>query len=326
MDYVSQDSIRLVVIGLVSIAAISMGAATIESTVELGSPETEAGEELIPMEEQASGGLDMNESEGNQSVNLEKGERGEGIVANLQTCIRPLAAWYGGIAYFGAFGAVLYGIKRKYSMGAAFLGMYAIAPVFLTVYFFGTDCQSTLDPSENNNPVVDSVGDAAGQGLVSPEISPVIIAGVFGVAIVAVAAVLYRATGDQTVTTVQEEDEDEVDQPDVADLAAAAGEAADRLEEHNVDVDNEVYRAWWEMTSLLNAPDPETSTPGEFADAAVDLGMDETDVRQLTQIFEEVRYGKRDPKSREGRAIEAFRNIESEYSDEDAAQGGTDGR
>lgn len=44
--------------------------------------------------------------------------------------------------------------------------------------------------------------------------------------------------------------------------------------------------------------------------------MDETDVGQLTEVFEEVRYGKRDPESREQCAIEAFRNIEAAYSDE----------
>jgi len=326
MDYVSQDSIRLVVIGLVSVAAVSMGAATIESTVELGTPETADGPNVVTAEEEESGSLDLNETGGNGSADLSSGERGAGIVADLQRCIEPLAAWYGGLLYFGALGGVLYGIKRRYSLGASFIGAYAIAPVALTAYFFGTDCTSTLADQDQDGSVADTVGDAAGQGVVSPEVSPVVVAAVFGVALVAVAAVLYRASGDQTVTATEEEPEEAVEEPDVADLAAAAGTAADRLEEHNADVDNEVYRAWWEMTSLLDAPDPETSTPGEFARAAVDLGLAESDVNRLTTVFEEVRYGERDAESREERAIEAFRNIEAAYSEADETGGETDGR
>jgi len=55
------------------------------------------------------------------------------------------------------------------------------------------------------------------------------------------------------------------------------------------------------------------STPGEFAEAAIEAGLDEDDVGQPTQLFEEVRYGKRDPESREERAIEVFRAIEAAY-------------
>jgi hypothetical protein len=140
---------------------------------------------------------------------------------------------------------------------------------------------------------------------------------------VAVAAVLFRASGDQTVTTLGEEEDDTGEQPDVADLAAAAGEAAERLQEHDADVDNEVYRAWWEMTSLLNVPKPDSATPGEFAEAAIEAGLDESHVDDLTTLFEEVRYGRRDPESREERAIAVFQDIEAEYGE---AGGDDDGR
>ncbi|MEF8851136.1 MAG: DUF4129 domain-containing protein [Haloarculaceae archaeon] len=323
MNYASQDSIRLVVIGLVSIAAISMGAATIESTVELGGSST-AGDRVLPTGG-GEGGLDINDTGGNDSSAAElDGGDSSGLVANLSRCVEPLAAWYGGILYFGSFLGIVYLMKRAYSLGAAFLGMYAIAPVFFTAYFLLTQCASTLEQRNQNN-LVSEAGDIAGQGVVPTDVSPMLVAAVFGVALVAVAAVLLRASGDQTVTTLDEDEEGGGEQPDVADLAAAAGKAADRLEQHNADVDNEVYRAWWEMTSLLNVPNPDSSTPREFARAAIDVGMDESDVDQLTTLFEEVRYGRRDPESREERALEVLRHIESHYG-ADADGEGHDGR
>jgi hypothetical protein len=321
MNYASQDSIQLVVIGLVSIAAISMGAATIDS-IEMGGSAT-AGDRVLPSGG-GGGGLDINDTESNGSAADLEGGDSQGIVANLSRCVEPLAAWYGGILYFGTFIGIVYLMKRAYSLGAAFLGMYAIAPVFFTAYFLLTQCASTLE-QRNSNSLANQAGELAGQGVIPADVSPVVIAGVFGIALVAVAAVLLRASGDQTVTNLHDEDEEFGEQPDVADLAAAAGKAADRLEKHNADVDNEVYRAWWEMTNLLNVPNPDSSTPREFARAAVDLGMDEEDVDQLTTLFEEVRYGRRDAASREERALEVLRHIEEEYG-ADADAEGDDGR
>jgi len=143
------------------------------------------------------------------------------------------------------------------------------------------------------------------------------VLGVFGVVLVGTAAALYRASGGDTISDIDDRDpeSDDADQFTPRDLAAAAGRAADRLEEHNADVDNEVYRAWWEMTSMLDVADPDTATPGEFADAAVAAGMGADDVAELTRLFEEVRYGQRDPASREKVALSVFRSIEHAYGE-----------
>jgi len=323
MDYASRDSMQLLAVGLISIAAISLGAATIESTVELGSPAGTDANPIIPSG-QEQGGLNTSGLEGNGSGSVGGGGPSGGIVANIQTCIEPLSAWYGTAIYFGAFLGVMYLIKRAYSFGAAILGMYAVAPVAFTAYFLGTArCVSVDTGGSGGNGVADTIAGVAGSSLLSPDVSPVLIVAVFGVALIAVGAVLFRASGDQTVTTLGEEEDETGEQPDVADLAAAAGEAAERLQEHDADVDNEVYRAWWEMTSLLNVPKPDSATPGEFAEAAIEAGLDETHVDDLTTLFEEVRYGRRDPESREERAIAVFEDIEAEYGD---AGGGDDGR
>lgn len=102
----------------------------------------------------------------------------------------------------------------------------------------------------------------------------------------------------------------------VAAIGNVAGQFADRLE-HDASTENEVFRAWVEMTRHLPVDHPRTSTPSEFADAAVAAGVAREDVVELTELFEEVRYGGEPVTAdRERRAVEALRHIEAEYGDE----------
>lgn len=101
-------------------------------------------------------------------------------------------------------------------------------------------------------------------------------------------------------------------------VGRAAGRAADRLEAE-ADVDNEVYRTWQEMTELLDVDDPRTSTPGEFAAAAVEAGLGPDDVGELTRLFEDVRYGDHQPSDEhERRAVTVFRRIERRYAGDES--------
>lgn len=123
----------------------------------------------------------------------------------------------------------------------------------------------------------------------------------------------------RTAATEDEPAPDETQQPavDTAAVGEAAGRAADRLEDAAA-VDNEVYRAWREMTELLDISDPETSTPDEFATAAVAAGMSQDDVHELTRLFEDVRYGNADASAeREQQAIGIFRRIEAQYTEDE---------
>ncbi|WP_436924435.1 DUF4129 domain-containing protein [Halosimplex amylolyticum] len=311
-DYVSQEALRFVVIGLVAMAAIAVGAATITATVDTGAPgggEAPQNPGQDSQNQQGGGGGDS--SGGGNPINRSVEGKNRNAV-QYTTCIEPLSSWYGGLAYFGAAAMLVYLVKRRYSFGAAFLGLYAIAPPVLLGYFLGTDCASVGGPGLGDG-TRGAIANGTSSPVASMDIPPVAILGVFGIVLVATAAVLMRASGDQEITTMEPEADEEGAEADVMDLAAAAGRAADRLEEHNADVDNEVYRAWWEMTSMLDVPNPDSATPGEFADAAIDVGLGEDDVRELTRLFEEVRYGKRDAESREQLAIDVFRNIEDEY-------------
>ncbi|WP_436910849.1 DUF4129 domain-containing protein [Halosimplex marinum] len=327
-DYVSQEALRFVVIGLVAMAAVAVGAATITATVDTGAA---AGGGQDPAQDpneqrQNQGGGNGDGPGGGDGLNR-SGDPSGGDTVQYTTCIEPLTTWYGGLVYFGAAAMLVFLIKRRYSFGAAFLGLYALAPPVLLAYFLGTDCATVGGPGLGNSTA--NVGtNASASPVASMDVPPAAILGVFGVVLVATAAVLFRASGDQAITTMEEEAVDEGEGADVMDLAQAAGRAADRLEEHNADVDNEVYRAWWEMTSMLDVPNPDSATPGEFAEAAVDVGLGEDDVAELTRLFEEVRYGKRDAESREDLAIDVFRNIEQEYggtTDSSVGEEGDDG-
>lgn len=105
---------------------------------------------------------------------------------------------------------------------------------------------------------------------------------------------------------------------DITAIGRAAGRAADRIETTRIrddEFDNEVYRAWYEMTTRLDVSRPETSTPGEFADAAIKAGMAPEHVHDLTHLFESVRYGEDTPNdANERRAVRIFRHIEDEYT------------
>lgn len=137
------------------------------------------------------------------------------------------------------------------------------------------------------------------------------------VALVASIAVLLLAGGDDEVTpdaAAAAEDDPEETGPDLAAVGRTAGEAADRIE--SADADNEVYRAWRDMTAVLDVDRPASSTPAEFAAAAVDAGVDEEPVATLTDVFERVRYGGADATDdRERQAVAALRRIEKRHRD-----------
>ena len=100
-------------------------------------------------------------------------------------------------------------------------------------------------------------------------------------------------------------------------LGRAAGRAADRIEETTT-LDNEVYRAFREMTTHLDVSDPETTTAREFERAAVEAGMRRDDVAALTDLFERARYDEYSVDAGdEQRAVELLRRIEERYTEEE---------
>lgn len=143
---------------------------------------------------------------------------------------------------------------------------------------------------------------------------PVVLLVLLGVAVVGVVLAIRRT--DDGISDANGESPS----PEAAAVGQAAGRAAKSLERDDVTVGNAVYRAWHEMTELLDVSHPAT-TPGEFAVAAVDAGMDRDDVTELTRLFEDVRYGGYEPTQEdERRALAVLRRIESAYAPADGAE------
>jgi hypothetical protein len=168
------------------------------------------------------------------------------------------------------------------------------------------------NPSGNN-----SSGGGMGEAAETVASQPSLLLGVILVVLVVAAVLLlFLATGNAGEEPDREEETPpDPPTPDIGAVGRAAGEAADRIA-GEADAGNEVYRAWAEMTDHLAVDGPESSTPAEFAEAAVDAGMAPDDVRELTSLFEEVRYGTVEAtEDREERAVAALRRIEAGYAE-----------
>lgn len=207
------------------------------------------------------------------------------------------------------------------------LGIAAgIGPLVLLAYIALTSC---VDGDSEDGSFVpggpmnasDGSASGAGEGLVggaSGAVSAPSLLLVGAVVTLLLASIaLYVVSSTDREIDVREEPEETSEEAPVA-IGRIAGRTADRIEE-DAGLENEVYRAWHEMTTHLEVANPESSSPGEFVDAAVDAGMDRDDVTRLTRLFEEVRYGTAEATAeRERRAVDTLRRIEETYGGADS--------
>ena len=220
---------------------------------------------------------------------------------------------------------VTFAAWRRGGFAPALVLLFGVSMVLFPAWLMLTGCNSDiptnqeggiLPPLASGNASGGNAGGAAGtDSMFSP---PVLLVGLVVVALV-LALVVYRASGDDEQvedTSVEEVPADMDGEETLTAIGDVAGEAANRIEEA-VDAENEVYRAWHEMTTHLEVGNPRASTPTEFATAARDAGMDDTHVDSLTGLFQEVRYGGAEATTdREERAVDALRTIEDTYGGE----------
>lgn len=133
--------------------------------------------------------------------------------------------------------------------------------------------------------------------------------------------VFLRSRSGSSNEVVSDEANLDTDAPAAA-VGAAAGRAATEIESVSKEnLENEIYRAWREMVTLLPVESPQTTTPREFETAAVEAGIEHSDVSDLTDLFEAVRYGTLETtRAREERAIDTLRRIESTYAADDESE------
>lgn len=161
---------------------------------------------------------------------------------------------------------------------------------------------------------VSGVGGGETSTTTSPSLVSFLLVAAVGAVLLGTAVAANRRRGDDSD---EERDRDDDTPGSVAAVGRAAGRAADRIEETD-EADNEVYRAWREMTDHLDVDRPETSTAREFERAAVAAGMERSDVAELTDLFERVRYDDYEVgETDEQRAVELLRRIESRYAEDE---------
>lgn len=318
---VNRDIAGVVVIGVLALAALGLTAATIDSTYS-SNISTDG---TSPSGPDAGGGFGESDSSGS-SDSASQNRENRGSQSPLQIpkiCIELLTTTPGILGLVGGIMLLIALAYRQFGfIGASFVG-YLFGLPAVVGYGFLTQCPTSGSGTGTQSPLGQFLAQAPlGGSLTSTSVPPWLLIGVFSLAGVAAVVALVSATGSEDIETAIEEDEEE---PDLEEFAATAGKVADHIESTDADVDNAVYRAWWEMTELLDMANPETSTPAEFADAAVEAGMNEEEVDRLTRLFEEARYGNMDPEPHEELALETFRAIEERYGVSDDSENPGDG-
>lgn len=204
-------------------------------------------------------------------------------------------------------------------------GLGVLIARLLTLLFSSSD---GLPPPEGPGSLLGGAAGSLSPGSgTAPPVRPLVLAAVLAVAVLA-ALVALRRSG-RSLSTDGGRAAAAVAAPAGAAAAVgrAAGRAADRLEADAPDrpVENEVYRAWREMTAGLDVSRPESTTPGEFEAAAVAAGVDPEHARELTRLFEDARYGGHEPTADdEARAVEVLRRVEAAYAERSADDSGGD--
>jgi hypothetical protein len=285
---VDRHTVTVVAIAVISVLAIGLAAATVAETVQPG-----AG---------GDGGYDGG------FVDVTPPEDGGGVPAGVARVLLVLlgAGVVGILAYLLANGNRTAEVVA-YLLGFAILGFLFVQIVALLfdlgdIPLFGSG--------------LPGFGESAGETATTAVSTMVVLLGIFGLLILGVGIAFRRsdeASGDETDADSRQS----TDQQPTEAVGQIAGLAADRIERREPGdevIDNEVYRAWEEMTDRLDVPNDESTTPREFARAAAQAGLSAEDVSELTELFEDVRYGGYSPTTeREERAVDVLRRIEQSY-------------
>lgn len=311
----------IVVAALLAVAAITLSAATLGSTTggsgfgPGGAGEGIDQEQPDPEEDSPGGSSDRS------GIGQEPGFPLEFELPCFRLLVDPLVI-VGLLGLLFLVGGVL---SWRHNLGVGVATVILVFFVALPIYIFLTACVTMELVREFPSFGGGVLGEGSGGGISLPGVTdsttnppvPEVLVLAIGV-IAAVTVVTWWMTGDRDLPGSSETKTPEATpspETDVAAVGRAAGRAADRLETGD-EFENDVYRAWAEMTTELEVDHPRSSTPAEFATAAIEAGMNRSDVDRLTELFEEVRYGGFDPTAeREREAIETLRRIEDAYAD-----------
>lgn len=297
-----------ILLALLGVLALSIGAASLESATSAGSGAGAGSEEGV------GGGEGERFDLGSPNVSgTDTGFHVPPILFRVTLLVLFVLALLGLVPFYEEYGLRGIAVAVALTVGFAVVMFLFVAHVDLPGLFENLSGDIGLFGSGTPElPGGGAIGEASGT---APVAGGTVALVVLLVAIVAGAAlVIVQASGDATASAAGDDTDEE---GTAVTVGRAAGQAADRLEAAETAIDNEVYRAWHEMTDRLDVANPDAATPSEFADAAIAAGIDREDVAELTALFEEVRYGDAIPtEAREDRALAALRRIESTYADQ----------
>ena len=309
-----RDALVAVAVALLALVALGVAAATLDSAVDVGSGGFGGG-----------GGEAPSVGEGADDPEVLASSGGAGPMSTSGLCLPVFGEPPAVIALLGGLTLIAGIAYRDTGSPLASVAVAGVmgAPIGILFWILST-CRSvarsvrvSLGLGGNETGVLPAGaagGGGFGSGAGAASAPQLLFAVVVVAAVVASVAALLLAGGDDEADgdAADPSDEPAEDPPDLDAIGRTAGEAADRIE--SSDADNEVYRAWRDMTDVLDVDRPASSTPAEFATAAVDAGVDEEPVAALTEVFERVRYGGEDATDdRERRAVEALRRIEERH-------------
>jgi hypothetical protein len=318
---VDRDTAVTLCVAFVAVVAFGVAAATLNTAVVLGGGDGGSGFGSGTVEEGAGSGAG--------SGPLFPGDfTGEFEPICFPVLREPAVVAGIGIAAAGGV-ALLYLYLREWFSTIVVSGVAAIpvGVVWTLLAFCGKPLDETVRDSETGVPIPSSaanetwiplLGGGSGESSGAVVSAPTAVVFVLvGIALLGGVAVVLASRGDDAAEPDAPEPSTPAE-PDVAAVARVAGQAADRIAD-DATVDNEVFRAWAAMTEALDLESPETTTPAAFETAAVEAGMDPSDVAELRRLFEEVRYGgEAASDEREQQAIAALRRVEDEYGELDA--------
>lgn len=309
----SRRSLLVRVAGVVvGIVAVALAAATIDNPVEPG----------------GTGGVGGGEGSGRPTTTEQPPAEGGGVEI-------PAFLEYLAVAFLVVVALALAWYLISHRRDAVKLiaialgvGLVVLALVYLFMQLDPGSVMNQTEMGEMNETPSGGGGGEPGEGDGTDDPVPrslmTLLVALLVVTSIFVGALVVSRRDSDSVAGSESAIETDRDDDNAAAVAAAAGRAAERIESSgDDDVDNAVYRAWRDMTRLLEVDRPETSTPREFAGAAIDAGLAREDVDELTRLFEDTRYGHAETtEEMETRAVSVLRRIEDEYAEHEDENGG----
>lgn len=328
----NSEELGPMVLAAVCVLAIVVAAATVTSPTQtgMGSIATGSGDEGGVGDDPGGSGIDIGGSEANESGLFEL-QRGDSVVVGLLPCLTVLHDVRVVLTIVVGFLAFGYVVKRHYDLIAAVGLSIPLGILLVFSYLLLTTCAddsltaglpSSIVGGGSGSP--GSVGIGETDVALDPTTVPIAVYALLGIVLLGVLMYAFSDRGglggalEPILSRSNDEGSGEPPSVTARTLGQLAGQAAERIEDDDGStVENEVYRAWREMTRPLAVDRPESSTPAEFATAAVDAGIRRDDVAELTELFADVRYGGYHPtEERERRAVTVLRRIEQQYTDE----------